>query len=266
MALSVNLMRKTGPSTWTEQMGQSSVNGTFNFSALTSAIIPIGANAIRVDVRDEAGNLSSSNVLVFDNGNTTRRFANFKVTDDIGTVTGSIPMTAASPWPKVNDTLPILSATMPVGQIISQGEPVNVNLNCIQSVRLFLAWKAYVDETTTKATINPAATTMDSLALATGQCYFDISTGFINASDLCTVSKQIIAGATTELQGGRIYTMGAKWTDATGTPCTYVAGDERSFVLDTNPPNVAISAPIDGYIYNGNVVVVSGTCTDPVVG
>lgn len=266
MALSVNLMRKTGTSTWTNQSGQSSTNGLFSFTGLTTTQIPVGAVALRVDVDDESGNTSSSSIIVIDNANTTRRFQNAKVTDDVAANTGTFNCTTAYPWPVINDTLPAISVSMDTSNIQSQSETAAVNVACIQSVRMFLAWKPYVDNTTTKATIDSAVVTMTSLATSTGQCYFDFSSGFVSATDLVTVTKQIIAGTTTELQGGRIYTIGAKWTDATGIACTYVAADEKSFVLDTNPPNVTINAPTNGYIYNGQVVVVSGNCTDPVVG
>lgn len=266
MSLGLKLYRKTGTNTWTEVRGMSAAGSTFDFTGLSIVDLPSGVNALKVDALDDAGNNSSSTVILFEHNNTIRRFNNFKVQDDVEGNTGLISLTTASPWVTINDILPLIKAYFDATSMQSHSENAPVNPACIQRVRIFLAWKPYVDASTTKATINDTSTAMDSLANSTGQKYFDITTGFNVVDDTIEVSVQIQSGAGVELVGGRIYTIGAKWQDSAGNYHPYVPGDERSFVLDTNPPNVAISSPSNGYIYNGIVVNVNGTCTDPVIG
>lgn len=254
MAIINNLIlkEKTGASTWADRATLSNPTpGTYSAGYAFAA----GLHAIKCAAQDSAGNSADSSIIVFQSGNTTKLAQILGLIDNID----PLQMTYTTDFSHTNDPQPSVSIGMDASNLSVFGESAIVPVGSVSEFKLWIAWKPYV-EPNTKAVIDYAQDNVGTHATVGGS-------GQIVISSLTGVTKEgnyIKAGTTpvTAFLGNRIYTFGAKWKDAKGVWSPANVSGELSLCIDIAAPAVTITAPQNGYIYNGDVTTVTGNVSD----
>lgn len=240
--------------------------GSYSFTGLTTTQLPVNTVCgVMIQTTDSYGNMENSTVSTFVNGNSSLYvFKPISVIDDTETVSGTYPLVAnGSAFPIINDLNPVINITMGIPNIsIGGNSSAAINTSCIKSVQILMAWCPYVAGVYNQATIVSKTSSNDNISASTGQINFPATVGATIPNTSITYSGT----PSVTLIEGRVYTFGTLWQDINDVYHTYQAADQKSFILDKNPPNTTIANPIDGYIYNGNITTVSGTCADPIIG
>lgn len=245
------LKEKTATNTWTDRatIGNPTA-GTYSAGYAFAA----GIHIIKCTAEDKAGNSADSATKIFESGSLRPGMINGFV-DNIAPVEASY----TTDFSHTNDPTPTILAYMNANDLTLLGESVAVTLACVTEFKLWMAWKPYSD-TPTKATIDYASDAIGTHATigGSGQMVINSTSGITKDGSQIKCS---IAPAT-PLLGNRIYTCGVKWKDANGVWSITDASREFSLIVDLVAPAVTITAPQNGYIYNGAITTVTGNVSD----
>lgn len=254
MAVINNLImkEKTGSSTWTDR---STLSNPTPGSYYAGYAFAAGLHAIKCTAQDSAGNSADSSIIVFQSGNTTKLAQILGFIDNIDPV----QMSYTNDFSHTNDPQPSVNIGMDASDLTVFAESAIVPVGCVEEFKLWIAWKPYV-EPNTKAIIDYAQDNVGNHATVggSGQMVISSLTGAYKDGNMIKVGTTPV----TAFLGNRIYTFGAKWKDTNGVWCSANSSGELSLCIDLVAPAVTITAPQNGYIYNGSITTVTGNVSD----